>query len=1022
MKINNRKLFLGIVLLCVGMLSARAQRMSPEDMVAREKQNVYGGIKDLSADQKELLDGIYDEFTQTFKEARDEIMKTRDWGKMRTRMEALRNEKDGLVADVLDDDQFLIYKKMSEGRRGTNEEETLLPERTQWKASGVLADADDGTAVIGATVRMINIRDSLKSKYAITDYEGKFLVQNLENAFYKVIISSMGYQPYTNVVRVGVVDLNLGKVTIRQDSKMLDAVEVKGEVIAIEKKGDTTQFNADAYKVNKDASTKDLVSKMPGIVVDGTGVTANGETIQQVLLDGKRFFGQDPLLSLNTIPAEVVKNIQVFDQKSERSQFTGFDDGNTTKTMNVVTREDKRNGKFGKFYGGYGTNDHYKAGANINSFNNDRRVTLIGMSNNINVQNFSSEDLAGVGGGGGGFRRGNSGGSFLTGTQSGITQTNSVGLNFTDNLSEKATFEGSYFFNQTSNSNDTYTNRQLATDGSDYYTAENKSESDNMNHRLNMRINYNINDKNRLVVRPSISFQDNESQQQAFAETRDSNGDVIKTTTNNYTSLNKSYNFRNDIDFQHKFNKIGRTISVELGNQIRDTDRKNYQRELLTEAGEDSLTNYRYFTTDKSYSYNSEITYTEPVGTNGQLSGSYEINYNDRLSDKEAYTGSDESEEFDFNSELSNDFESGYTTHQGAIAFSNRGFGKFFRARLTYQHAILSSTQRFPEVGNFQRKFNNILPSVMGRVDFKGGGDMFFRYSTDTDEPSVNQLQNVVDRSNTLLWSIGNPNLKQSYSHSLFMRMGKNNVDKNTSISNFIRAEVTNNYVTNATQFARTETTLEDGTVVPAGTQLSIPINLDGYWSVSNNTTHGVLISKIKSNLNTSVGVSYRRLPGMNNNIKNFANTYSGNVKVSLVSNISENVDFNIYYNNRASKVINSSQSASNSNYLTQTLGGNINLTFWKGLVLRSDIYHEKYNGVNDAFNTTYTLWNMSLAKKLLKNDMGEIELSVFDLLKQNRSISQSVTPTYLEETRTQVLQQYFMLTFTYQLRQFKGA
>ena len=244
--------------------------------------------------------------------------------------------------------------------------------------------------------------------------------------------------------------MNLGRVFVKQDSKLLEAIEVKGDVVAMEIKGDTLQYNADAFKVNQDASTKDLVSKMPGIVVDGTGVSANGETIQQVLLDGKRFFGQDPLLSLNTIPAEVVKNVQVFDQQSEQSQFTGVDDGNTTKTMNVVTKEGKKNGKFGKFYGGYGTGEYYNTGFNLNSFKGDKRISLIGMSNNVNIQNFSSEDLAGVGGGGGrrgGSRRGGSSGGFLTGTQSGITKTNAIGLNFSNKLGEKATIESSYFYN-----------------------------------------------------------------------------------------------------------------------------------------------------------------------------------------------------------------------------------------------------------------------------------------------------------------------------------------------------------------------------------------------------------------------------------------------------------------------------------------------------------------------------------------------------------------------------------------------
>ena len=253
---------------------------------------------------------------------------------------------------------------------------------------GSIKDSKDQSAVIGATILFKNVKDSTRSKYAVSAVDGSFQVKNLEQAFYRIIIQSLSYKTYTQIIRVSQSGVNLGVISLEPDSKVLDVVEIKGDVVPVEQKGDTILYNADAFKVNPDASTRDLVSKMPGIVVDDDGVSANGETVQQVLLDGKRFFGQDPLLSLNTIPAEVVKRVEVFDQMSEQSQLTGFNDGNTTKTINVVTKEEKQNGVFGRLYAGYGTNDLYTAGGNINSFHKDSRLTIMGMSNNINQQNF----------------------------------------------------------------------------------------------------------------------------------------------------------------------------------------------------------------------------------------------------------------------------------------------------------------------------------------------------------------------------------------------------------------------------------------------------------------------------------------------------------------------------------------------------------------------------------------------------------------------------------------------------------
>ncbi|MEM6816857.1 MAG: carboxypeptidase-like regulatory domain-containing protein, partial [Bacteroidota bacterium] len=222
----------------------------------------------------------------------------------------------------------------------------------KYKIAGTLLDHSDKSAMVGAAVLMVNVKDSARSKYTITDGDGRFMINDLERAFYKLKISSVGYKPYTRILRVSEPDMNLGTLTLEVDVKSLAEVVVEGEVTAVQQIGDTTQYSAAAFKTNPDASASDLVSKMPGIVVDSEGVTANGESIEQVLLDGKRFFGQDPLLSLHTIPADVVDKVQVYDEQSDQSQFTGFDDGNTTKTMNVVTKEDKRNGQFGKLYAG----------------------------------------------------------------------------------------------------------------------------------------------------------------------------------------------------------------------------------------------------------------------------------------------------------------------------------------------------------------------------------------------------------------------------------------------------------------------------------------------------------------------------------------------------------------------------------------------------------------------------------------------------------------------------------------------
>jgi hypothetical protein len=883
--------------------------------------------------------------------------------------------------------------------------------------SGRVIDSSDGAGLPGATVLMINIKDSLKSKFDVTDVDGYFKIKKAEQAFYRLNISSLGYKPSTKILRVTGVMFDLGTLALERNIELLNEIEIKGDLVPMEMKGDTIQYNAQAFKTNPDASAADLVSKIPGIVVDNTGVTSNGESIEQVLLDGKRFFGQDPLLSLNNIPAEIVNQIQVYGEQSDQSRFTGFNDGNTTKTMNVVTKEDRRNGQFGNVYGGYGTNDLYKAGFTINSFNKDQRFTVLGISNNINQQNFSNQDLAGIGGGGRGGSRSGASESIMTGTLSGITTTHSLGINYSDNWKENTKVEGSYFYNQTDNTNNQNTYREsFLTNETQFYNEEKKSSAHNLNHRLNFRIDHKINENNNILLRSTSGYQDNNSLEKTIGIATNESGEVLNETRNNYSSINTAWNISNNMTYQHKFNKIGRTISVDFGGKINPIERRNSFQALEV----DSLIDFN--TEEIRNTLNSNITYTEPIGNTALLSASYDLKTNKRKAIKDTYLFEGNNEEGRLIPELSSHFSSGYTTQVSSVSYANRKYGNFINASLSYQNAQLNSEQVFPETSKINTPFNNLLASVMGRFELNENTNAFLRYRTTTDEPSISQLQTVIDNTNPLFISVGNLALKQSYSHDLMLRFSTNNIDKNITFSNFTNIKNTLNYITNSTIILKSDSALQGNVIVQSGAQISQPVNLNGYWNVRNSSTLGVLISPIKTNLNTTMGLGYSRLPGLTNEIKNLSNTYSADWRIGLSSNISENFDFNIFYNAKGNRVINSIQNGKNTNYVTQTIGGKMNIILAKNYVFRSDIYHLDYNGVNQNSDTKYTLWNMSLARKFLKNNMGEMAFTVFDLLGENQSINQKVTASYLEETQTKVLQRYFMFTFTYKLRKFKSA
>jgi hypothetical protein len=256
---------------------------------------------------------------------------------------------------------------------------------------------------------------------------------------------------------------------------------------------------------------------------------------------------------LKNLPAELIDKIEIMDRLSDQSQLTGFNDGNTSKTINIITNPNRRNGQFGKIYAGLGTNDNYTAGGNINLFNGEKRWSIVGMSNNINQQNFSSQDLLGIsssGGGGGGNRGGgggnrggggNFGGSsdnFLVGQQTGINTTNSFGVNYTDNWGKKLAIKGSYFFNNSNNTNaqSTYRTYFLSQATNQYYDEQSNSSSNNYNHRLNLRLEYTIDPKNTIIFTPRLNLQNNNSTSMVDGLTTDANNQKLNQTANNTTN------------------------------------------------------------------------------------------------------------------------------------------------------------------------------------------------------------------------------------------------------------------------------------------------------------------------------------------------------------------------------------------------------------------------------------------------------------------------------------------------------
>ncbi len=879
-----------------------------------------------------------------------------------------------------------------------------------------------------------------------TDSIGFFRLKLTKPGKYQVTATSEGYKTYR-------ADFSFMDITESYDLRILYLIEADSgkmkeilivkDAAAVKLKGDTTEFSASSYKANPDATAEDLVNKMPGITSSNGQIQAQGENVKQVLVDGRPFFGDDPNTVLRNLPAEVIDKIQVFDRKSDQAQATGFDDGNTSKTLNIITRQQFRNGTFGRASGGYGTDDRYKFSGNLNKFKGAERITVLGSLNNTNDQNFSSEDLMGVmsGSGGGGMRgmmgsgMRRSGGrnygpsspsdNFTVDQRNGITQTMSFGLNYS-NKWKKSELSLSYFGNATQNENVSGTKRYYVTGTENglFYRENSLNITNNANHRLNARWEWKTDTLHSLIVTPKVSLQINKPDFTVSGSNSIGNAE-INSTGNYYMADLTGYNASLGLQYNVRYKKRGRSLTLNATPGLNGNE--GYSRWYTSTVQKQDTTptiqnNVKADQNRNSLTGNGSITYTEPSGKNAMWSFSLNGSMNNTRSDK--FTNAWDTQRLEFtlpDTLLSNAFKSLYSNASAGIAYRWQRKKWSWNISVNAQQAWLNNDQTFPFTNTISRPFRNILPGgmLMFKPNEKEGLRVFYRSSTNA--PSIDQLQQVANNSNPLNISIGNSSLKQDFQHALFSRYSWVNVKKGSSVFLMIAGSLTQDYIGNTTTIAFRDTLIEESNILlRRGAQLIRPENMNGNRSFRTFANYSMPLKKIKCNLNLNAGATLSRIPGKVNNQLNYSQNLTPSVGVVISSNISEKVDFTLSSNTSVTDVSNSLQTTLNSRFTNQNSRFRIQAQPWKGLVIQTDINHQVFKGISGGFNNNFLLWNAGVGYKFLKKRAAELRLTAFDMLKQNNSLSRNITETYYEDVQTNVLQRFYMLTFTYNLRAFK--
>ncbi len=907
--------------------------------------------------------------------------------------------------------------------------------------SGKIVDKTDNKPVAGASILLLRQKDSTVVAETVSSILGAYAFNNVASDSLMLKINTLNYQVYFYFFTLKNENKALVTIKLAPQGKDLASVTVIARTPPVVQKGDTAQYSASQYKVNPDATVEDLIKKMPSVSVakDGT-ITAQGETVKKVTIDGKDFFGDDATAALKNLPAEVVDKIQVFDRLSDQARLTGFDDGNSTKAINVVTKSGVKNGQLGRLFAGYGTDDRYNVGGNSSFFKNNRRLSFVASFNNINQQNFSGQDLLGItsgssganrgGGQGGGGRPGGGGNDFTIGQVSGISKTNAFGINYSNEFNKKLTLAASYFYNNSRNENQSTTNTEnfYRADTSIFYKQNSFSVTNNTNHKINLRLEYTIDSSNSIFYIPSINLQ-----QTNAVSSSDFNsyygaarvGTLYDTANINNTKSSfdrNGYNIKNSILFRHLFAKKGRSISVGInhtltkndGESISKGNLKYYNNNLLTK---DSLQNQLYDNATNGYIIGGTLAYTEPLSKKAQLQFDYNPSFQKNKANQQTFL--DDAGKYSIlDTLLTNKFDNTIFTNNAGITYRfTPAKEELFQVGISFQTSTLGSERIFPKNSKVNQSFSNILPNLIFRKKLSKKSNIRIFYRANVNFPSINQLQDVVNLANPLRVSTGNAILKQSYTHFLGSRFSYTNAKTSESFFAGIFLQTARNYIANASYIPKNDSTIQERIVLKKGSQLSKPQNLDGYRNARLFANYSLPIKFIKSAINFNGTFNFTRLPGLINNNKIITDNYLYNAGLSLNSNISEYVDYSISYTANFNQT--KSTSTGNKNFVNQVIGLQFNLLNKRGWFMQNDVIYQTNSGLSAGLNQKFGLWNAAIGRKFLKKQVGELKLSVFDLLKQNQSISRTVDESKIQDVQSLVLQQYFMLTFTYSLKNF---
>ncbi len=859
----------------------------------------------------------------------------------------------------------------------------------------------------------VRIKDSVLIAHTRTDEKGFFTLANLPIDTVQVIVSDSKFSEQIYYVFASATNyaFDFGKIILPPKSQQLAEVIIYAYKDPVYYKGDTLIYTADSFKVKPNATVEDLLRKLPGIKVDAEGkITSQGKEVSQVLVDGDEFFGSDPTVATKNLSATGVESVQVYEKKNENA---GDGEEETTQVMNLKLKDEAKKGYFGKVSAASDFQNFHEGELLANKFKNAQKISVFALASNTPRSSLGWGDMYKYGlSNESNVQTDDEGNSYWysTGNQNnGVPQTLKSGFYYTDKIGKKTKFGANY----------TYNNNLLTAVGStksQYFLSDTNYVTDNINenvqksdgHAINFKLTQTLDSLTELEIEPKFKLNSSKQNNTQITKFLTADDTLARQTNVNNTNSAKGYDINVSAKLTKKFKNRDRLFrmnyNIALVDNKSDGVLKSYNTFFNSTIPNDSI-DQKKVNTSYSQTHNGNIIYTEPLNKKIKLEFEYTVNYAISKQSKKAQDFVNGEYSY-YDSTLTNDFENIKMINRFGAKFIHETKKQSFNVGAKIRNVDITNTNLITKQ-EIKQSVNNVLPFLGYMYRFSQSTRFNFKYTTNSSQPSINQLQPIPDNSNPNSITIGNPNLIPTFSHKFDMSFNSYKPISGKYIWTNANFMITDNAFANSVSYDS------------LGRTISQTLNVNGNYNGNVYVGGGIPLFSRTFSINPSVNVSYNNYSSYINLQKNITKTLNSNFRLDLQLDI-DTVSFSIGYSYDYNAPSSSLSTASNKPYSNQAFSAAFRFKLPFKILFETDAEYTIASQRAEGYNTNYVVWNANLSKSFFKLENLILTVSGNDILNQNISNTRTIQDNIITDNKTNVISRYFLLKLTYKFNSTK--